>query len=84
MGLSPEIFTIYWILKKENVPDYNNLTDEIKNAFQEYPYWKQSEQQTRDLKAKCIKVLFKKVGDLTKATNLIQKILKYLTLNQDE
>lgn len=84
LGLSPEIFTIYWILKKENVPDYNNLTDEIKNAFQEYPYWKQSEQQTRDLKAKCIKVLFKKVGDLTKATNLIHKILKYLTLNQDE
>lgn len=83
-GFSSEIFTIYWILKKEGIPDFKNLTEELKNNFQEYPYWKQSEEQKRALKVKCIKVLMKNISDVARVTNLFNKILRYLSVNQNE
>ncbi len=33
-------FTIYWLLKKSGVNDYENIAWEMKHKFDEHPHWK--------------------------------------------
>jgi len=78
--MSPEIFTIYWILKRDNIQQAEDVAKKMAEVFKKYPYWRTSEQQERGLKNELNKTLIKltklppkEVANLTK-----DKILKVL------
>lgn len=73
-----DIFSIYWILKKEGIPEPERIAEEIKEILTRYPHWKISEQQERELKQKSLKILLKTNMNIKVITDLIQRILNYL------
>lgn len=75
--MSNETFSIYWILKKENIDNSQKLAEEIGEQLSNYPYWKTNEAQGRELKQKIIKLILHTKVDVKKASELTQKILDY-------
>lgn len=78
MRMEGDIFSIYWILKKEGIPEPERIAEEIKEILTRYPHWKISEQQERELKQKSLKILLKTNMNIKVITDLIQRILNYL------
>ncbi|MEM3112617.1 MAG: DUF3387 domain-containing protein [Candidatus Anstonellales archaeon] len=78
MHMEGDIFSIYWILKKEGIPEPERIAGEIKEILTRYPHWKISEQQERELKQKSLKILLKTNMNIKVITDLIQRILNYL------
>jgi type I restriction enzyme R subunit len=80
-NMSKEIFTVYWILKEENIQQAEDIARKTQEIFEKHPFWKTSEQQERNLKNELNKILIKStklppkaVANLTK--DKILKILK--------
>lgn len=76
-GMNINVFSIYWILKKENINGAEKLAYEVEKAMNNYPYWKFSESQERDLRKRLITILVSSTKDSYKAMEIIRKILNY-------
>jgi len=68
-------FTVYWILKKEEIENADELAVQIDGAFSQNPYWRENAKEARELTAHLYKILLK-VMDKDKAVALVDKILK--------
>jgi type I restriction enzyme R subunit len=68
-------FTVYWILKKEEIENADELAVQIDGAFSQNPYWRENAKEARELTASLYKILLK-VMDKDKAVALVDKILK--------
>jgi len=68
-------FTVYWILKKEEIENADELTVQIDGAFSQNPHWCENAKEARELTANLYKILLKAV-DKDKAVALVDKILK--------
>jgi len=68
-------FTVYWILKKEEIENADELTVQIDGAFSQNPHWRENAKEARELTANLYKILLKAV-DKDKAVALVDKILK--------
>lgn len=64
-----EVFTIYWILKKENVEYAEEKAARMTNVLERFPYWKTSDQHKREVQRELYEVLVpgeerkRRVGD---------------------
>ena len=72
-----EVFTIYWILKKENVEYAEEKAARMTNVLERFPYWKTSDQHKREVQRELYKVLVfreerKRVGDWLKTEKSIE------------
>lgn len=68
-------FTVYWILKKEEIQNADELAVQIEEAFKQSPNWKDNAKEARELTAGLYKILLKCM-DKDKAVVLVDKILK--------
>lgn len=68
-------FTVYWILKKEDIENADELAVQIDGAFSQNPHWRENAKEARELTASLYKILLKTI-DKDKAVGLVDKILK--------
>ena len=68
-------FTVYWILKKEEIKNADELAEQIDDVFSQNPDWRENAKEARELTASLYKILLK-VMDKDKAVALVDKILK--------
>ena len=68
-------FTVYWILKKEEIQNADDLAVQIEDAFKQNSNWRENAKEARELTASLYKILLKCM-DKDKAVALVDKILK--------
>jgi len=68
-------FTVYWILKKEEIKNADDLAEHIEEVFKQSPHWRENAKEARELTAGLYKILLKCM-DKDKAVTLVDKILK--------
>lgn len=68
-------FTVYWILKKEEIENADELAVQINSEFSQNPNWRENAKEARELTAGLYKILLKTI-DKDKAVGLVDKILK--------
>jgi len=74
-GFDINTFTIYWLLKQENVKWYEKLAPIVNNAFLRFPNFRDNVAELRQLKAELYKLLLPVVGkDLM--LGIVEKLLK--------
>jgi type I restriction enzyme R subunit len=74
-GFDINTFTIYWLLKQENVKWFENLAPIVNNAFLRFPNFRDNIAELRQLKAELYKLMLPVVGkDLM--LGIVEKLLK--------
>lgn len=73
-------FSIYYILNHKNISEPIEIARKLKKLIDEYPHWKSSASQFRELKQQSIKILLTHIKDVKEITELINLILKYLSI----
>ena len=76
--MSSEVFSTYWILRKEGINDAENIAKNLKETFDKYPYWRKSEEQERKIKQELYKIFTKNTVNVKKAVEIVTKLLKIL------
>lgn len=77
--MTPEIYTVYWYLKRVGIKDAEEIALNMEQAFNLYPYWKNSESQERQIKWELYKHLIKaglKAGN--KLKELVEQIVNLI------
>jgi type I restriction enzyme R subunit len=77
-NLPRELFTVYWVLKEEQQENPEETASEMKQSFEDYPYWGSSEEHERKLKQQIIKILNTRKIDIKRSVELTNKILTVL------
>lgn len=78
-NMSPDVFTVYWILKNEKIEQAEDIARQAEKLFNEYPHWKISEEQERELKKKLYKIIMQAIRNSSKQiTDIGKKILTIL------
>jgi len=68
-------FTIFWLFKRNGIPEPDTLAVKINGIFETYPNWKLNSKESRELITQLYKILLREVNK-TKAVELVEKILK--------
>jgi len=74
-GFDMNTFTIYWLLKQENVKWCENLAPVINNVFLRFPNFRDNIAELRQLKAELYKVLLPVVGK-DAMVGIVEKLLR--------
>ncbi len=77
-NLPKELFSAYWIMKTEGVPEAEERASSMKPVFEKYPYWATSEQQERELKQGVNQIFIKSKMAVKQSVELTKKILATL------
>ncbi|MBX6773066.1 MAG: HsdR family type I site-specific deoxyribonuclease [Chloroflexi bacterium] len=78
MAISPEGFAVFWLLRGAGVAEPTVAAREAATAFEQYPHWRTSSAQERDLRIALIQVLFKARVEVQKVTEFVDSILTVL------
>jgi len=73
-----EVFSAYWILKNENIPQAEEKANQMIPIFDKYPYWKTSEEYERNFKRELLKIFTQSHMDAKKSIELTNKIITIL------
>jgi len=74
-GISQEEFSIYWMLKDEKLSYPHGIAKGVTVVLENYPYWKSSEEQEREVKKEIHKILIKNHIDIEQSLVITNKIL---------
>jgi type I restriction enzyme R subunit len=75
-NMSPEVFTVYWLLKEENIDKAESIANETKEVFKLYPFWKTSEAQERALRQELYAFLLaSETTDTSHAPSIVNRII---------
>jgi len=77
-GMSPEVFSTYWILKEEGVPYSEEKANDIGLLIEKYPHWKVSNEFERRFKQEVIKILTRSGISPKRAVQLANKLVTIL------
>jgi len=77
-NMPADIFSIYWILKDENIKDAEEKATSMKKIFESYPHWRTSEEHERKFKQELLKVFTKTKTTVKKSVELTNKIITVL------
>lgn len=77
--MAPDTFSIFWMLKKEQVEHPEERASEIKTIMDEFPHWRTSEKYERIVKRDLLKVLLKSGIKKEDVTSMAQNIMKLLS-----
>jgi type I restriction enzyme R subunit len=78
-ALAPESFAVYWLLKREGVPEPDAVGSKMAAAFEQYPHWARSEQQQRAVRTELYKALLAsgmKADDLPGLADQVMNVLR--------
>ena len=73
--LSADGFGVYWLLQREGVAEAQKVAREAAAAFAQYPHWKESEEQERQVRTALYKALIQAGAD---NLDLVSQILSVL------
>jgi len=74
-----EIFSIFWHLKNEGIDKPEDMANQMKEVLENYPHWRKSESQEREVKQKLYKVLFQsEIENVDKIANIVHNIMREL------
>lgn len=74
-NLPKELFSAYWIMKNDGVPEPEEKASNMKPIFEKYPYWATSEEQERELKQGINQIFIRAKIAVKKSVELTNKIL---------
>jgi len=75
--LPSEIFSIYWIFKKEGISNPEERASKMKKFFDKYPHWRKSEIHEREIRKGLYKVLLDtNIDDIAGMVDKIMRLLK--------
>lgn len=77
-NLPAELFSIYWILRDQGIKNPEEKATSMKPIFENYPYWRTSEEYERKLKQEMLKIFTKAKIGVKKSVELTNKILNVL------
>jgi len=77
-NLPIEVFATMWLFKQEGIPNAEETAMKMKEAFEENPHWKTSEEQQRIVRNKLYSLLVK-AGFAEKVADIGKRIMKILT-----
>jgi type I restriction enzyme R subunit len=77
-NMPKELFSVYWILKNDAIPEAEDKASNMKSTFEKYPYWATSEQQERELKREINQIFIKSKIPVKASVALTNKILAIL------
>ena len=78
MQMSPEVFTVYWMLQGEGITAAAETARLMTPLFETYPHWRTSEEHERRLKQDMLKVLIQAKVQHKQASTLTQRVMKIL------
>jgi len=73
-----EVFSAYWILKNQNIPDAEEKANQMIPIFNKYPHWKTSEEHERNFKREILKIFTQSKMDAKRSIELVTKIITIL------
>ena len=76
-NMSADVFTVYWILKEQNIPSCEEKARSIGELIKEYPHWKNSSNFERKLKQAILKIFVKFVKP-KEAVQIVNKLIAIL------
>lgn len=76
--MSTDVFSVYWVLKDENISDAEKNANAMQKIFDKFPHWRKSEDHKRKLKQEILKIFTKSGTTVKKAVALTSKIVKIL------
>jgi len=79
MKMPVEIFTVYWILKTEEIKDPEKAANDMNEIMARFPYWKSSEGHEREIKRKLSEILLHSgLNDIKKVVEITGRIMNAL------
>jgi len=74
-----EEFSIFWLLKKTGIPEPETKAHDMKRILNQYPHWRHSEQQARDVKQELYEVILQsRTTDIREVKRIIDQIITVL------
>ncbi|MCI0330681.1 MAG: HsdR family type I site-specific deoxyribonuclease [candidate division Zixibacteria bacterium] len=73
-----DIFSAYWVLKEQGIPEPEVAANEIQEVFEKYPFWKTTEEYERKVKQHILKILGKSKLNVKLSVELTTKIIRIL------
>jgi type I restriction enzyme R subunit len=77
-NMPKDVFSAYWILKNENLSNAEEIANQMIPTFEQYPYWRTSEEHERNFKRELLKIFSNNKFEPKKAIELTNKILTIL------
>jgi len=75
-NIPDEVFSVYWMFKKEGVAEPEENANEMKDVMLKYPYWKTSQTHERNVRQEVYKVLVK--SGIDNVTDIAKRILRVM------
>jgi len=80
MSLTPEAFSVYWIFKKEGIPNLEDRVRTVEEALQRYPHWKTSEHHERAVRRELYRSLLgqkdRTTSDMARIAQQTMRVLR--------
>jgi type I restriction enzyme R subunit len=74
-----EIFTIYWMLKKEGFEKPDTMANQMKEVMEKYPHWQKSDKHEIEVRSELYDVLLHSgITNIPKVSEIAQSIMKIL------
>jgi type I restriction enzyme R subunit len=77
-GFDGLTYFVYRTLLDENIPEAEDVSRKIKNAFVEYPNWQKSDAAMRELRKKITFAIFAHSDDLDRVTGIVDYLFRLL------
>jgi len=77
-NMPKDVFSAYWILKNENISNAEEIANQMIPTFEQYPYWRTSEEHERNFKRELLKIFSNNKFEPKKSIELTNKILTIL------
>ncbi len=82
-NMSLDIFMVYWELKQRKIKDAEKLANELREVFDQHPFWHKSERQERTIRQALYKHLLKsKAVGPKEVPNVVKELIKNLKLSK--
>ena len=78
LGLNNLTYFVFQKLQNEGVPNPMDVSKKTREAFTEYPGWRDSEKELRELRKKITFAVYGEVDDLNKVTEIVENIFTVL------
>lgn len=78
-GMSPDIFTVYWLFKGRGLKEPEKLANDIGRVFSQYPHWKGSNAQEKEVRRELyVLVLAAGIEEIEVANEIVEDIVRKL------
>ena len=73
-----EVFTVFWHFRQKGLPESEKMAKRMLEVFEEYPHWKRSERQEKEVRSELYKVMFNAGLSVSEALKMAKDIMRVL------